>query len=192
MSETVQNEEVKEEMQETAETPEEAVPEETPEETEADETAKELAELKAQVEALEKEAAASRERLARAAADLDNTRKRLEREAETQKKYRIQSFALDILPVIDNCERALAVQKEDDDPYRKAFVMVQTALVNALKKEGVEEIEALGKPFDPNWHMAMMSEAKEDTEPGIVTEVLQKGYKLNDRLLRAAMVKVSE
>ncbi|MBQ1383167.1 MAG: nucleotide exchange factor GrpE [Solobacterium sp.] len=163
-----------------------------PRDEKIEELRKEAADLADTVAAMEKELAASRERLARAAADLDNTRKRVEREAETQKKYRVQSFALDIQPVIDNCERALAVDKDEDDPYRKAFVMVQTALVNALKKEGVEEIEALGKPFDPNWHMAMISEAKEGVEPGTVTEVLQKGYRLKDRLLRPAMVKVSE
>ncbi len=163
-----------------------------PRDEKIEELRKEAADLADTVAAMEKELAASRERLARAAADLDNTRKRVEREAETQKKYRVQSFALDILPVIDNCERALAVDKDEDDPYRKAFVMVQAALVNALKKEGVEEIEALGKPFDPNWHMAMISEVKEGVEPGTVTEVLQKGYRLKDRLLRPAMVKVSE
>lgn len=189
------SEEVKEEVQqeETAETPEVPAEEtEAVDEIPADPRDALIEELQKKNAALEEEAAATKERLARAAADLENTRKRLEREAETQKKYRVQSFALDILPVIDNCERALAVEKDEEDPYRKAFVMVQTALVNALKKEGVEEIEALGQPFDPNWHMAMLSEAKEGVEPGTVIEVLQKGYKLKDRLLRAAMVKVSE
>ncbi|MBR2991134.1 MAG: nucleotide exchange factor GrpE [Solobacterium sp.] len=189
------SEEVKEEVQqeETAETPEVPAEEtEAVDEIPADPRDALIEELQKKNVALEEEAAATKERLARAAADLENTRKRLEREAETQKKYRVQSFALDVLPVIDNCERALAVEKDEEDPYRKAFVMVQTALVNALKKEGVEEIEALGQPFDPNWHMAMLSEAKEGVEPGTVIEVLQKGYKLKDRLLRAAMVKVSE
>lgn len=70
--------------------------------------------------------------------------------------------------------------------------MIYSQLKNALAKEGVEEIEALNQPFDANWHQALMSEPKEDTEPGMVIEVLQKGYKLKDRLLRAAMVKISE
>ena len=163
-----------------------------PRDEKIEELQKEASQLAETVAEMEKELAAAKERMARAAADLDNTRKRLERDAEVQKKYRVQSFALDILPVVDNCERALAVDKDEDDPYRKAFVMVQTALINALKKEGVEEIDALGQPFDPNWHMAMISEPKEGVEPGTVTEVLQKGYKLKDRLLRPAMVKVSE
>ena len=109
-------------------------------------------------------------------------------------KYHIQSFALEILPVIDNCERALDVKAEDtnDENYRKAFEMVLKQLTSALKKEGVEEIEALDQEYDPNWMQAMMMETVEGVEPGRVTAVLQKGYKLKDRLLRAAMVKVSE
>ena len=106
----------------------------------------------------------------------------------------VESFALDILPVIDNCERALALKPEDsnDENYRKAFEMVFRQLSAALKKEGVEEIEALDQEYDPNWMQAMMMEHVEGVEPGRVTAVLQKGYKLKDRLLRAAMVKVSE
>ena len=108
-------------------------------------------------------------------------------------KYHIQDFALEILPVIDNCERALAVKPKDteDENYRRAFEMVFKQMMKALRKEGVEEIECEGKEFDPNWMQAVMSEEKEGVEPNHVTAVLQKGYKLKDRLLRAAMVKVS-
>ena len=70
--------------------------------------------------------------------------------------------------------------------------MIYNQLKTCLEKEGVTEIEARGQPFDGNWHQALMTEAKEGVEPGMVTEVLQKGYKLKDRILRAAMVKVSE
>ena len=127
-------------------------------------------------------------------ADTENTRKRLTKEYESNMKYHIQSFALEILPVLDNCERALALQAEDsnDENYRKGFEMVFRQLTQALKKEGVEEIEALDQEFDPNWMQALMTEQVEGVEPGRVTAVLQKGYKIKDRLLRAAMVKVSE
>ena len=148
----------------------------------------------AKIAELEGQVAKLKNAYAMAYADTENTRKRLTKEYESNMKYHIQSFALEILPVIDNCERALAVKAEDsnDENYRKAFEMVLKQLTAALKKEGVEEIEALGEEYDPNWMQAMMMETVEGVEPGKVTAVLQKGYKLKDRLLRAAMVKVSE
>lgn len=128
---------------------------------------------------------------AKAYADTENMKKRLEKDFDSQKKYVVRSFALSILPVVDDCERALK-QETKDEAYRKGVEMIHTKLVNALKAQGVEEIEAEGKPFDGNWHQALMSEHKDGVEPGMVTEVLQKGYTLNGRILRAAMVKVSE
>jgi len=144
---------------------------------------KEIEELKGQVAILKNE-------YAKAYADTENTRKRLQKEFDTLNKYHIQSFALEVLPVLDNCERALA-QETSDEAYRKGVEMIYGQLRNALQKEGVTEIEALNQPFDANWHQALMSEEVEGVEPGMVTAVLQKGYKLKDRLLRAAMVKVS-
>ncbi len=145
---------------------------------------KENEELKAKVDILKNE-------YARAYADTENIKKRLYKENETKNKYRAQSFALEILPVLDNCERALAVETADEN-YRKGFEMVYKLIVSALKKEGVEEIIAQDEPFDPNWHQAMMSEHAEGVAPGTVIQVLQKGYRIKDRLLRAAMVKISE
>ena len=131
---------------------------------------------------------------ARAYADTENMRKRLQNEADQARKYRIQSFALEILPVIDNLERALAqkVECEEAINYRKGVEMIYNQLVMALKNEGVEEVEVLDKPYDPNFAQAIMQEKVEGKESGIVLEVLQKGYKLKDRILRAAMVKISE
>lgn len=148
----------------------------------------------ARIAELEGQVAKLKNAYAMAYADTENTRKRLTKEYESNMKYHIQSFALEILPVLDNCERALALKAEDsnDENYRKGFEMVFRQLSQALKKEGVEEIEALDQEFDPNWMQAMMTEQVEGVEPGKVTAVLQKGYKLKDRLLRAAMVKVSE
>ena len=173
-----------EEPKEEAEKPAEA---EASEETGEPDPADRIAELEGQVAKL-------KNAYAMAYADTENTRKRLTKEYESNMKYHIQSFALEILPVLDNCERALALKAEDsnDENYRKGFEMVFRQLSQALKKEGVEEIEALDQEFDPNWMQAMMTEQVEGVEPGKVTAVLQKGYKLKDRLLRAAMVKVSE
>ena len=186
----------------------ETEPEEASSETEAEpEPAEELAAETPEAEAeevkpdpevriaeLEGQVAKLKNAYAMAYADTENTRKRLTKEYESNMKYHIQSFALEILPVLDNCERALALKAEDsnDENYRKGFEMVFRQLTQALKKEGVEEIEALDQEFDPNWMQALMTEQVEGVEPGRVTAVLQKGYKIKDRLLRAAMVKVSE
>ncbi len=164
--------------------PKEEEPQKTENEPSPEET---IADLETQVAKL-------KNAYAMAYADTENTRKRLTKEYENNMKYHIQSFALEILPVIDNCERALALKAEDsnDETYRKGFEMVLKQLTAALKKEGVEEIEAQDQEYDPNWMQAMMTESVEGVEPGKVIAVLQKGYKLKDRLLRAAMVKVSE
>ena len=151
----------------------------------------EIEDLRNQIQDLQGNVESLKNEYARAYADTQNMRKRLTADFDQQKKYRIQDFALDILPVLDNCERALN-QKTEDEAYRKGVQMIYDQLTAALKKEGVTEIEALNQPFDPNLHQALMTEKKEGVKAGIVTEVLQKGYKLKDRLLRAAMVKVSE
>lgn len=150
--------------------------------------------LEKEVEALKAEVNHLKNEYARAYADTENTRRRLTQEAELNRKYRIQSFALEILPVIDNLERALAQEVESEEAmnYRKGVEMIYAQLVNALKNEGVEEIDVLNKPFDANVAQAIMLESVEGVEPGVVTAVLQKGYKLKDRILRASMVKVSE
>ena len=151
----------------------------------------ELQSLNEHIAKLESEIDGLKNDYARAYADTENMRRRLQNEYEMLKKYRIQDFALDILPVIDNCERALA-QETSDEKYRKGVEMIYNQLINALKKEGVEEIDCLNKTFDANFEQAIMMEKVDGVESGIVVQVLQKGYKLKDRILRAAMVKVSE
>ena len=128
---------------------------------------------------------------ARAYADTENIKRRLTKEAEDTRKYRIQSFALEILPVIDNLERALSSECLDEQ-FKKGIDMIYSQLINALKNEGVKEIECLNQKYDANYAQALMSEKKEGVEPNTVTEILQKGYMLKDRVLRAAMVKISE
>ena len=153
----------------------------------------EIEELKTRISELEGENVKLKNEYLKAYADTENTRRRLQQEAEQTRKYRIQSFALDILPVLDNLERALAIEPTPEtESYRKGVEMIYQQLIHALTKEGVSEIEARGKEFDPNFHQALMMEAVEGVEPNHVTEVLQKGYMLKDRILRAAMVKVSE
>ncbi len=100
---------------------------------------------------------------------------------------------MEVLPVIDNLERALKQEvKEEDKSFYDGVKMIYDQLWKALKDEGITEIEAQDKPFDANVHQALLSEKKEGVEPGMVIEVLQKGYMLKDRILRPSFVKVSE
>ena len=146
-----------------------------------------------EVEKLNKEIEKLKNDYARAYADTENLKKRLMAEAEQTRKYRIQSFAKEIVPVIDNLERALQSEvHESDEGLKKGIEMTYDQLLAALKNEGVEVIDCLNKPFDPNLEQAIMTEKVEGVESGIVIEVLQKGYVLKDRILRPAMVKVSE
>lgn len=131
---------------------------------------------------------------ARAYADAENMKKRLQKEADNAKKYRFQQAGLALLPIVDNMGMAIQVDSENEEltNYVKGFEMIYQQLQRVLESEGVKEIEAEGKPFDHNTMQALMQEKKEDTEPGMVIEVMQKGYMLKDRILRPALVKVSE
>ena len=152
----------------------------------------ELTEKNLRIAELEGEVAKLKNDFYKAYADAENMKKRLQNDFETRMKYRIQSFALDILPVIDNLERALNSETVEGDSLRKGIEMTYAQLMEALRKEGVEVIDALNQPFDPNLHHALMMEEREGVEKNIVVEILQKGYKLKDRILRASLVKVSE
>ena len=181
-------EEVKEEPQEEIEDQEKIEAEDEIEEEVVEDINEE-----SEVERLNKEIDKLKNDYARAYADTENLKKRLMAEAEQTRKYRIQSFAKEVLPVIDNLERALASEvHESDEAFKKGIEMTYNQLINALKNEGVDEIDCLNKPFDPNLEQAIMQEKVEGVESGVVIEVLQKGYVLKDRILRPAMVKVSE
>ena len=141
---------------------------------------KKIEELEEEIVKLKEEVAANKNAYFKAYADTENLKKRLQAESENVRKYRIQSFAMEILPVLDNLERALDVKVDDQNVknYAKGFEMIYQQLVSILEKEGVKEIDALDKPFDPNYHQALMQEPKEGVESGMVIEVLQKGYML--------------
>ena len=146
------------------------------------------------IESLQSEVAKLKNDFARAYADTENMKKRLTKEADNAKKYRFKDSALELLPIVDNMAMALNVQTEDEAllNYVKGFEMIYKQFLSVLDKEGVKEIEADGKPFDHNTMQALMQEKQDGVESGIVLEVLQKGYMLKDRILRPALVKVSE
>ena len=142
-------------------------------------------------EALRKEIETLKNDYFKMLADTENLKKRLQREHDQLRKYRIQGFAADVLPVLDNLERALK-QETTDEALREGVQMIYDQLMASLKAEGVEPINALNQPFDPNIHQAMVTEEKEGVESNIVIEEFQKGYMLKDRILRASLVKVSQ
>lgn len=149
--------------------------------------------LEARIKELEDEVAVTKNAYFKAYADTENLKKRLQQESDNVRKYRVQAFATEILPVIDNLERALGTPTDDDNikNFLVGFQMIYDQLLTALKNEGVQEIESLNQAFNPNLHQALMSEAVEGVEPNTVVEVFQKGYQLKDRVLRCALVKVS-
>ncbi|MDG5470865.1 nucleotide exchange factor GrpE [Jeotgalibacillus sp. ET6] len=133
-------------------------------------------------------------RYLRLRADFDNYRRRIQKEEEAKEKYRAQSLITNILPALDNFERALTIDSSDDSTgsLLKGMQMVHSSLLQALKEEGLEVIEAVGQPFDPNLHQAVMQVSEEGVESNTVVEEFQKGYRLKDRVIRPSMVKVNE
>lgn len=133
-------------------------------------------------------------RYLRLQADFDNFRRRTKLDLEAAQKYRAQAIISDLLPVLDNFERALQTQvdQEQAKSLLQGMEMVYRLLQDAIKKEGVEPINAVGEAFDPHLHQAVMQVEAEDTDSGVVLEEFQKGYKLKDRVIRPTMVKVSQ
>ncbi|MGE7675905.1 nucleotide exchange factor GrpE [Lysinibacillus sp. NPDC094403] len=127
-------------------------------------------------------------------ADFDNIRRRNQLDREAADKYRAQSLLSDLLPVIDNFERALQVEatSEETASIVKGIEMVYRSLLEATEKEGLQIIKAEGEQFDPNVHQAVMQEQDSEKETGVVLRELQKGYMLKDRVLRPTMVSVNE
>lgn len=103
----------------------------------------------------------------------------------------LKKIVNDLLPVLDNFERALDSIEEKDSTY-DGILMIKNQLTDALKKEGIVEMKALGEEFDPTYHHAVLTEDSDEYDSGYVIEVLQKGYLINDKTLRPAMVKVSQ
>ncbi|WP_440895894.1 nucleotide exchange factor GrpE [Amphibacillus sp. Q70] len=127
-------------------------------------------------------------------AEYDNYRKRTQREKAADLKYKSQALVTELLPVIDNFERAL--QTVSDDESAKSFVegmeMIYRQFQTILEAEGVEVIETVGETFDPNVHQAIMQVEDDQYESNVVVEEMQKGYRLKDRVIRPAMVKVNQ
>jgi molecular chaperone GrpE len=143
--------------------------------------------------AMEEEKAALQDRLLRLAAEFENYRKRIDRERRDQADAAVANAIEDLLPIIDNFERALqAPVGADADAYRKGVELIYQQMIDLLRKRGVTPIESVGTPFDPNIHQAVAHEVSSDHQDGTVMEEFRRGYRLGDRLLRPAMVKVAK
>jgi molecular chaperone GrpE len=152
-------------------------------------------ELETRCETAEQESRQNYERLLRVSADFENFKKRSFREADDFRKYANELLLLELLTVVDNLERA--VQSTGNGHKTVGCVlegveMTLKALLKIFEKFSVKGIEAVGKPFDPNFHQAMMQEASDTVAENVVISEFQKGYTLHDRLLRPSMVVVSK
>lgn len=133
-------------------------------------------------------------RMLRALADMDNLRRRARKEQEDLAKYASQKVVEELLPILDNFERALAADKEAMtlESLLTGVDMVYRQMVQVFDKEGLTAIQAKGQPFDPHIHQAVMQTQDPEFASGVVVEELQKGYMYKDRVVRPAMVKVNE
>jgi molecular chaperone GrpE len=142
------------------------------------------------LEELRRERDTLQDRLLRTAAEFDNYRKRVERDRREVSDLAVADAVQDLLPIIDNLERALQAAA-DNDPLRKGVDLIHRQMMDVLRKRGVKHFEVVGTDFDPNIHQAVAHEDSETHREGEVMEELQRGYRLGDRLLRASMVKVA-
>ncbi len=145
---------------------------------------------------LQRERDEYRDRWMRKAAEFDNYRRRVEKERREQADEATENLLLDVLAVVDDFERALTADPgavaDGGDAYRKGVELIYAKFQDLLRKKGVTPINALGADFDPNIHQAVVHEASADHREGEVVGELRKGYRIGDRLLRPALVKVAK
>ena len=152
-------------------------------------------EAEGRVGELENQLAEAKEQLLRAAADVQNARRRAEQDVEKAHKFALEKFANDLLPVVDSLERGLELSNADDEsikPMREGMQLTLKMFLDTLERFQVQQLNPVGEPFNPEHHQAMVMEESATMEPGSVLKVFQKGFTLSGRLLRPAMVVVSK
>lgn len=153
----------------------------------------EMEDLKAEISQIKQDKDEMHQQLLRTQAEFENFKKRSRKEKEAERKYKAEALATELLPAIDNFERALQVEvTEATESFVDGISMVYRQIKDALKEHDVVEIESVGKEFDPNLHHAVMQVENEEMESNMVAEELQKGYMLKDKVIRPAMVKVNK
>ncbi|WP_181350609.1 nucleotide exchange factor GrpE [Thalassobacillus sp. CUG 92003] len=178
-------------MEEKKETNQEIIDEQDDIQDEVADTSEETEE-KSEYERLEEEKNEIYNRLMRIQADYDNFKRRTQKEKEEDRKYKSKDLISELIPVLDNFERALQVEGDSAKGFADGVEMVYQQFKSALEKEGVEEIPADGEEFDPHKHQAVMQVEDENYGSNVVVETMQKGYQLHDRVIRPAMVKVNQ
>ncbi|WP_432581544.1 nucleotide exchange factor GrpE [Staphylococcus aureus] len=194
---TVEETNIKQNIDDSVEQAEESkghLQDEAIEETSDENVIEEIDPKDQEINELQQLADENEEKYLRLYAEFENYKRRIQKENEINKTYQAQRVLTDILPAIDNIERALQIEGDDETfkSLQKGVQMVHESLINALKDNGLEVIKTEGEAFDPNIHQAVVQDDNPDFESGEITQELQKGYKLKDRVLRPSMVKVNQ
>lgn len=194
---TVEETNVKQNIDDSVEQAEESkvhLQDEAIEETSDENVIEEIDPKDQKINELQQLADENEEKYLRLYAEVENYKRRIQKENEINKTYQAQRVLTDILPAIDNIERALQIEGDDETfkSLQKGVQMVHESLINALKDNGLEVIKTEGEAFDPNIHQAVVQDDNPDFKSGEITQELQKGYKLKDRVLRPSMVKVNQ
>ncbi|WP_042010015.1 nucleotide exchange factor GrpE [Aeromonas fluvialis] len=154
-----------------------------------------IAELEAQLETAIQKAAEERERALRTAAEMENLRRRTELDVEKAHKFALEKFAGELLPVLDNLERAIELADKENDaltPMIEGVELTLKSMQSGVAKFGLVALDPINQPFDPNAHQAMSMVPSADVAPNTVIAVMQKGYELNGRVIRPAMVMIAK
>lgn len=183
------NEEV---VDQTKETAQEMLEDEHKGEEKLDSPDKNADSLEAQLEQAQAKATENWDQYLRAKAEMDNLRRRNAKDVENAHKFGIEKFVNELLPVMDSMAMGLAVEEASAKSLREGMELTMNMLVKMMEKLGIEEIDPLNEKFDPEKHQAMTMQPNADVEPNTVIAVMQKGYSLNERLIRPAMVMVSK
>lgn len=153
-----------------------------------------IAELEAQLEAAQQASLEERERAIRAVAEMENLRRRAAQDVEKAHKFALEKFAAELLPVLDNLERAIELADKENDtlkPMIEGVELTLKSMQSGVAKFGLVALDPTNQPFDPNAHQAMSMVPSADVAPNTVIAVMQKGYELNGRVIRPAMVMVA-
>lgn len=154
-----------------------------------------VAELEKELAAAKAEIESQQDSVLRAKAEMENARRRADSEVEKARKFALERFANELLPVVDNLERAIMAANEEDEavkPLLDGVKMTQKSFLDTVQKFGVELVDPVGEAFNPELHQAMAMQESNEHAPNTVMAVMQKGYVLNGRLLRPAMVMVAK
>ena len=148
--------------------------------------------LEAQLEDAQEKASDNWNQFMRAKAEMDNLRRRNAKDLENAHKYGTEKLVTELLPVLDSMAMGLSTEDASAESLREGMKLTMNMLESMMQKVGIEEIDPLNEPFDPDKHQAMTMQPNADVEPNTVIAVMQKGYSLNERLIRPAMVMVSK